>query len=53
VVEEEELPEPIKPFSFLTPVELAYFELGEPHVGGDSGSGNNDVYDEEDDEMTE
>jgi hypothetical protein len=33
VQEDEDLPVPINPFSFLTPDELNYFEMGESHFG--------------------
>jgi hypothetical protein len=49
VAEEEELPKPIDPFTFLTLDELAYFEMGRPHVGGDDGSDNvnDDIYEDD------
>jgi hypothetical protein len=31
---EDDLPEPIDPFAYLTPDELVYFEMGDSHLGG-------------------
>jgi hypothetical protein len=42
VQEDEDLPEPIDPFAFLTPDELNYFEMGKSHFGGSSGDGGSD-----------
>jgi hypothetical protein len=60
VKEYEDLPEPINPFSFLTPDELNYFKMCKSHFGGASGgAGSGDGnktdgdYEEEDDEATE
>jgi hypothetical protein len=57
VSEVEDLLEPIDPFAFLTPYELNYFKMGDSHfgcAGGDvGGSGSDDDYAEEDDEVSE
>jgi hypothetical protein len=61
VSEVKDLQEPTDPFTFLTPDELNYFEMGDSHFGGvssdaggsDSGNGSNNDYVEDDDEATE
>jgi hypothetical protein len=51
---QDDLPELIDPFSFLTSDELKYFEMGDSHLGGgsggDSGSGGSDYNSEDHDE---
>jgi hypothetical protein len=58
VPKDEDLPEPIDPFTFLTLDELNYFEMDESHFrgvsgGADSGddNGSDNDYEEEDNDV--